>query len=155
LGFEHITQPTFGFLVDTAYESEDFRNPFFRYALAGDDLKATCPAGRPVAPANVSAVESDRNRRSGFRRGFDVALAAAIVHELFRSDFRLEPISGRHDVLTHGFWVQAGIDRQHILEKFRHCRKRRMGSPFRQQKIQLRSGMRCQEITQGAVRRLG
>jgi hypothetical protein len=42
--------------------------------------------------------------------------------------------------------MQTGIDRQHILEKFRHCGKRQVRSPFGQQKFQLRCGMGRQEI---------
>jgi hypothetical protein len=72
---------------------------------------------------------------------------------LFRSDLRLEPISGCHDVLTYRFLMQAGVDRQHILEKRRDRGKRQMSSPFGQQKFQLRGGMARKEIIQRAVSR--
>ena len=36
---------------------------------------------------------------------------------MFRSELRLEPIRGSHDVLTYSFLMQTCIDRQHILEK--------------------------------------
>jgi len=56
---------------------------------------------------------------------------------LFRSDLRLEPISGCHDVLMYCFLMHAGVDRQHILEKLRNRGKRQVSSPFGQQKFQL------------------
>ena len=67
LGFEYVAQPTFGLFINPAHKREDFRNPLFRYALAGDDLKATCPAGRAIASPNISTVKSHRDWGAGFR----------------------------------------------------------------------------------------
>jgi hypothetical protein len=96
--------------------------------------KQPVPPSRSIASPNTPTVKSHRDWGTGLWRTLDVALAAAVVHELFRSEFRLEPISGRHDVLADSFLMQTDIDRQHILEKFRHCGKRRVSSPFGQQK---------------------
>jgi hypothetical protein len=35
---------------------------------------------------------------------------------LFRSELRLEPVSGRHDVLAYRFLMQTGVDRQEIVD---------------------------------------
>src|SRR5271163_2240099 len=67
LGFEYAAQPTLGLFINPAHESENLRNTFFRYALAGDDLKATLPAGRAIASPNIPTVKSHRDRGAGFR----------------------------------------------------------------------------------------
>jgi hypothetical protein len=61
LGFEYVAQPTLGVSINAAHECEDFGSAFARYALAGNDLKATGPDGRAIASPNVSAVKSHRD----------------------------------------------------------------------------------------------
>jgi hypothetical protein len=51
-------------------------------------LKATGSTRSPFSTADVATIQTDRDRRSGFGRGFDLELASGIVNELFRAPCR-------------------------------------------------------------------
>src|SRR5882762_10166720 len=115
-----------GFLSTRRTRAKTFATPSSGMLLPAMTSKQPVPPGGRSRPRIYPPSSPTVIGGAGFRCALDVALAAAVVHELFRSEIRLEPVSGRHDMLAYRFLMQAGVDRQHILEKLRDCRKRHM-----------------------------
>src|SRR4051812_40220994 len=87
-------------------KGEDFGRTFLRNALSGDDFETSVGARQAVAASDVASVQPDRDRGGRLRRGFNLALGAAVVSELFRAKLRLESLRGGLDVLANGLLMQ-------------------------------------------------
>jgi hypothetical protein len=87
----------------------------FGDTLAGDDLKATGPTGWPISTPDVAAIQANRNRRSGFGRGFDLKLASGIESELLGAQFHFKSLGSFKHMRANSLGVHAGIYGQHIV----------------------------------------
>lgn len=105
----------FGFHIDLTHPREYLGLTFFRNTLTGNDLKASSPTGSPLSTADVAAIQTDRDGRSGFRRVFDLELASGIEGELLGAQFRLESLGGFKHMHANGLAVQARTDGHHVM----------------------------------------
>jgi hypothetical protein len=101
--------------IDLTHPREYLGATFFRNTLTGDDLKATGPTGSPLSTPDVTAIQTDRDGRSGFRRLFDLELASGIESELLGAPFSLESLGGLKHMGANGLAIQARIDGQHVM----------------------------------------
>src|SRR6478609_4915030 len=98
-------------------EGEDFGRTFLRNALSDDDFETTIGAGQAVAASDVASIQAHRDGGRRLRRGFNLALGAAVVSELFRTKLRLESLRSGLHVLANGLLMQSLFDRQHLLKQ--------------------------------------
>ena len=79
--------------------------PLFGNTFTGNDLKASGPTGSPLSTPDVTAIQTDRDGRSGFRRLFDLELASGIESELLGAQFSLESLGGLKHMGANGLAV--------------------------------------------------
>jgi hypothetical protein len=65
---------------------------------------------------------------------------------LLRPEIRLQSLRGREHVFTDRLAVQAGVDRQDIVQQIRDSAKRQVGRPLGLQEFELRRDVRSQYL---------
>jgi hypothetical protein len=154
LRLEHRAQSTLGFAVYSMNEGEDFGRTFLRNALSGDDFETTIGARQAVAAPDVASIQAHRDGSRRLRRGFNLALGAAVVSELFRAKLRLESLRGGLDVLANGLLMQSPFNRQHLLQQRPDRCKGDLRRPLGLQVRQFRRRVHRQQFAQRAERGL-
>jgi hypothetical protein len=143
LGLEQLKKPALGFFIVGLHPGKAPGGQF-PFALLVPFKRQEVLAGnhfeRPllVPPADVAAVNADRQRPIGSRKLVPAVLAALNETEPFVAQFPLQPFGNLRHVLAKSKSVDGFVDRQHPLQELRRHAVTHERSPLGLKQKQLR-----------------